>query len=130
VPKEPDGTLYRVAPGQKENHGVMLRHFFDGDAFVSGFSALTRHDLKQGTSRHVEACKNRVLDEAVFVPHPGQNQEDRGWLLMQGYDAERDENYLDVRDAETLEMVARVWTGQHFPLGFHGNFTPMSYVAI
>jgi hypothetical protein len=38
VPKDLAGTLYRVAPGQKENHGVTLRHLFDGDAFVYGFS--------------------------------------------------------------------------------------------
>jgi hypothetical protein len=38
VPKDPVGTLYCIAPGQKENHGVMLRHLFDGDAFVCGFS--------------------------------------------------------------------------------------------
>jgi all-trans-8'-apo-beta-carotenal 15,15'-oxygenase len=93
------------------------------------FNTLNRYDLRQGTSRRVEARKNRVLGEAVFVPHPGQNREDRGWLLMQGYDAERDENYLEVRDADTLDMAARVWTGHHFPLGFHGNFTPMSFVT-
>jgi carotenoid cleavage dioxygenase-like enzyme len=41
---------------------------------------------------------------------------------MQGYDARRDENFLEVRDAGELDFVARVWTAQHFPLGFHGNF--------
>src|SRR5215813_10401347 len=30
VPKELVGTLYRIAPGQKETHGVRLRHLFDG----------------------------------------------------------------------------------------------------
>jgi carotenoid cleavage dioxygenase-like enzyme len=38
VLKDLVGTLYRVAPGQKEHHGVMLRYLFDGDAFVCGFS--------------------------------------------------------------------------------------------
>jgi all-trans-8'-apo-beta-carotenal 15,15'-oxygenase len=38
VPDDLVGTLYRVAPGQKEHHGVLLRHLFDGDAFVSGLS--------------------------------------------------------------------------------------------
>lgn len=38
VPKELNGTLYRTAPGQKDNHGVTLKHLFDGDAFVCGFS--------------------------------------------------------------------------------------------
>src|SRR5688500_16835800 len=30
VPKDLNGTLYRVAPGQRKNHGVELRHLFDG----------------------------------------------------------------------------------------------------
>lgn len=38
IPKNLRGTLYRIAPGQKENHGIPLHHFFDGDAFVSGFT--------------------------------------------------------------------------------------------
>lgn len=108
--------LYTLESGLQEDWGA--------------FNTLTRHDLQQGTSRRVEARKNRVLGEAVFVPHPGPQREDRGWLLMQAYDAERDENYLEIRDAETLEVAARVWTGQHFPLGFHGHFTPTSFVSI
>jgi all-trans-8'-apo-beta-carotenal 15,15'-oxygenase len=96
----------------------------------AAFNTLNRYDLQQGTSRRIEAGRARVLGEAVFVPHPGQEREDRGWLLMQGYDAARDENYLEVRDAETLDIAARIWTGQHFPLGFHGNFTSTSFVWI
>jgi hypothetical protein len=34
----------------------------------------------------------------------------------------RDETCLDIRDAATLEQATRVWTGQHFPVGFHRNF--------
>ena len=44
------------------------------------------------------------------------------WLLAQGYDAGRDETFLELRDAGTLDFTARIWTGQHVPLGFHGNF--------
>src|ERR1035438_9047013 len=33
IPQELNGDLYRVAPGEKTNHGVELRHYFDGDAF-------------------------------------------------------------------------------------------------
>jgi all-trans-8'-apo-beta-carotenal 15,15'-oxygenase len=107
--------LYTLESGRHEDWGA--------------FNTLTRHDFTQGTSQRVEVGRSHVLGEAVFVPHPGQQREDRGWLLMQGYEATRDENYLEVRDAATLEVVARVWTGQHFPLGFHGNFTPASFVS-
>jgi hypothetical protein len=30
---------------------------------------------------------------------------------------------MEIRDAQTLDFAARIWAnGQHFPLGFHGNF--------
>jgi all-trans-8'-apo-beta-carotenal 15,15'-oxygenase len=84
--------------------------------------ALVRHDLRAGRSDRVEAASGRAIGEAVFVPHPGRQEEDRGWLLLQGYDAHRDRNFLEVRDAGTMQLEARAWTPIHFPLGFHGNF--------
>jgi all-trans-8'-apo-beta-carotenal 15,15'-oxygenase len=38
IPPKLNGALYRIGPGQKENHGVQLKHFFDGDALVSVFN--------------------------------------------------------------------------------------------
>ncbi|MEK6288195.1 MAG: carotenoid oxygenase family protein [Acidobacteriota bacterium] len=83
---------------------------------------LAKHDLHRGNAQRAPLGKGRTYGEPVFVPHPGQNSEERGWLLAQGYDGERDETFLEIRDAGTLEVEARIWTGQHFPLGFHGNF--------
>ena len=66
VPKDLVGTLYRVAPGQKENHGVMLRHLFDGDAFVCGFSCRDgqvhlRARFVETPERLAELQANRML---------------------------------------------------------------------
>ncbi|HMY74743.1 MAG TPA: carotenoid oxygenase family protein, partial [Blastocatellia bacterium] len=98
------------------------------DSFA--FSALIRHDLHNKISKRIVAGKGRAVGEAVFVPHPGKDSEERGWLLQQGYDAGRDENYLDIRDAQTLDLAARIWTGIHFPLGFHGNFSTRNFITI
>ena len=38
IPKGLNGTLYRTGPGQTANHGVTLRHLFDGDAFIQAYS--------------------------------------------------------------------------------------------
>ena len=84
--------------------------------------SLIRHDLAANTTRRVDAGRGHVFEEAVFVPRPGKTQEDEGWILHQGYSAPRNETFLDIRDAATLDRAARVWTGQHFPVGFHGNF--------
>jgi carotenoid cleavage dioxygenase-like enzyme len=89
---------------------------------TQGADTLIKHDLLLGKCQRAEISKTRAYGEPVFAPHPGQSDEARGWLLAQGYDGERDESFLEIRDAGTMEVEARVWTGQHFPLGFHGNF--------
>src|SRR5262245_18118898 len=114
--------------GQNARFLYVLENASAGDFFV--FNTLVRHDLHRNTTRRIEAEKGRALGEPVFVPHPGQTSEDRGWILMQGYDGSRDENYLEIRDAGTMDFFARVWTGIHFPLGFHGNFSTQSFVAL
>ncbi len=94
------------------------------------FTSLIRHDLHNQTSKKIEAGKGRAISEPVFVPHPGQQSEEKGWLLIQGYDASRDRNYLEIRDAASLDLAARIWTETHFPLGFHGNFTTNNFVTL
>ncbi|MCI0488101.1 MAG: carotenoid oxygenase family protein [Blastocatellia bacterium] len=105
-----------------------LENTLTDDPFA--FTALVHHDLHKEKAKRIDAEKGRALGEAVFVPHPGKESEERGWLLMQGYDGKRDENFLEIRDAETMDFVARVWAGQHFPLGFHGNFSQASFVSM
>lgn len=111
--------LYTVQASDAENPGV-----------APYGSHIVRHDLRQGGVERIEAGRGRALGEAVFVGHPGEAAEDRGWLLFQGYDGARDENFLEIRDAGSLEFEARVWTGTHYPLGFHGNFTPNHFVSV
>lgn len=84
--------------------------------------ALVRHDFATGTAHRVDAGQGHALEEAVFVSQPSKTADGEGWLLHQGYSADRNETYLDIRDASTLDLAARVWTGQHFPIGLHGNF--------
>ena len=92
---------------------------------------LVRHDLHQQKAERVGGTKGRALGETVFVPRSSGNEdrESDGWLLLQGYDTNRDENFVEVRDAGTLDLAARIWTGHHFPLGFHGNFVPDVFVT-
>jgi len=81
---------------------------------------LVRRDLEGGQTLTVDNGPTHTLEEAVFVP-TGED-EAQGWLLNRGFDGERNETYLDIREAASLERVARVWTGTHHPLGFHGNY--------
>ena len=103
--------------------GKAARHLYTlADEEDYAMRALVRHDFANGTTHRVDAGQGHALEEAVFVPRPGKTAEGEGWLLHQGYSADRNETYLDIRDASTLDLAARVWTGQHLPIGLHGNF--------
>jgi carotenoid cleavage dioxygenase-like enzyme len=88
----------------------------------ASFNRLVKFDLHRSKETVAKAKANQVYGEPVFVPQPGAKAEDAGWVLIQGYDGPKNQNFLEILDAQTLDLAARVWTGQHFPLGFHGNF--------
>lgn len=86
-------------------------------------AAIVRIDLERGKATKINAGRARTFGEPVFAPRRAAPSEENGWLLTQGFDAARNETFVEIRDAQTLEFAARVWaSGQHFPLGFHGNF--------
>jgi all-trans-8'-apo-beta-carotenal 15,15'-oxygenase len=103
--------------------GKAARHLYTMESRDDfSLQSIVRHDFTSKSTQRVEADEGHTFEEAVFVPKHGKSGEDEGWLLHQGYSAIRDETYLDIRDAATLDRAARVWTAQHFPIGFHGNF--------
>lgn len=86
-------------------------------------AAVVRVDTNSGRAIKVAAGKRRTFGEPVFVPTTTAVNEERGLILVQGYDSDVNESFMEIRDAQTLEFAARLWAnGQHFPLGFHGNF--------
>jgi all-trans-8'-apo-beta-carotenal 15,15'-oxygenase len=86
-------------------------------------AAIVRVDLKSVTTIKVNARKSRTYGEPVFAPTTSAVNEERGLILAQGYDSDKNESFMEIRDAQTLDFAARIWAnGQHFPLGFHGNF--------
>jgi carotenoid cleavage dioxygenase-like enzyme len=103
-------------------HARYLYAVHEDPVDLFSYPEIIRFDFDTGRQQRVGSGPNRTLGEAVFVPRPGKSDESDGWLLNQGYDADLDETFLDIRRAETLELDARIWTGAHLPLGFHGNF--------
>ncbi len=93
------------------------------------FDRFVRHDLHEDRNVTAETTSERALGEAVVVPRSRDGAEDDAWLMNLGYDGGRDETFLEIRDAGTLEVQARLWTGTHLPLGFHGNFMPGWFAA-
>jgi all-trans-8'-apo-beta-carotenal 15,15'-oxygenase len=104
--------------------GTETRYLYTGglNGGLSETTSIVKHDLQRRTSKKIDSTKGRTYAESVFVAHPGKTSEAHGWLLSLGYDADKDQTFLEIRDAETMDFQARVWTGIHYPLGFHGNF--------
>lgn len=103
--------------GKKSRYLYVAKEVYGEDA------AIVRVDLQTRKLQKVSNGKTRTFGEPVFVPKTSTINEERGWILAQGYDSDRNETFLEIRDAQTLEFKSRIWAnGQHFPLGFHGNF--------
>lgn len=103
--------------GKKSRYLYVAEKLYDKDA------SIIRVDLKTQKTQKAKVGKTRTIAEPVFVPKTKDINEDRGWILAQGYDGDKNENFLEILDAQTMDFATRIWAnGQHFPLGFHGNF--------
>lgn len=99
------------------------RYLYTTENGYGANAAIARVDFEKNTVKRAAAGRTRTFGEPVFVPNTSQINEERGWLLTQGYDGDKNESFMEIRDAATLEFESRIWAnGQHFPLGFHGNF--------
>lgn len=105
--------------------GKKARYLYAADKLYGEDASIIRVDLQKHSIQKANVGKTRTVAEPVFVPKTSEINEDRGWILAQGYDADKNENFLEIRDAQSLDFAARIWAGgQYFPLGFHGNFYP------
>lgn len=105
--------------------GQKSRFLYATEKSNAANAAIVRVDLFTRRLQRVAAGRYRTYGEPVFTPKSSSANEDQGWLLTQGYDSNRNETFLEIRDAQTLGFQCRVWAaGQHFSLGFHGNFYP------
>jgi len=88
------------------------------------FSGLSKIDLVNGNILTLPMKKNEVCGEPFFIPSvtlPNQC-EDCGYIAYQGYNQDRNESFLEIRDALDFNFVAKIWAGRYLPLGFHGHY--------
>ncbi len=88
-------------------HGLQLRH------------------LPSGRTQRFDYGEHQVVEEHVWVPHPGKTGELDAWLLGTTFDARRQATVLNLLDAAHIEdgPIAQAVLPYMLPLGFHGNFT-------
>ena len=90
--------------------------------FCAGFTvnALTKYDLVERTTKTYYMEDGVYGGEAVFVPNPngGSGDEDDGWLMCFVY-GDDIPSALEVVDARTMRLVARIQMPARVPAGFH-----------
>jgi len=89
--------------------------------------ALLKYDLHGPADPAIHSFgADRVGGEGLFVPRPGAEAEDDGWLLAFVHDEKEGASELLVLDARDLAEppVARVQLPQRVPFGLHGVFSP------
>lgn len=97
--------------------GKKVSHYYTLEAEIGSkdplaFKSLVCWNANTGTTVRVKAEAQQIFGEMVVGD----------WILHLGYDGQRDQTFLDVRQPLTLKLVARVWLGRYLPLGFHGSF--------
>lgn len=99
-----------------------------GAAFGAGVEhgPALKHDLAGGTTEVHDFGPGRASLEPVFVPRPGGDAEDDGWVMAYVYDATTDRSDVVVLDARDFAgpPVATIHLPVRVPFGFHGSWLP------
>ena len=92
--------------------------------------AVIKIDLQTGDRQLWSAAPRGFAGEPIFVPRPGSQIEDEGWLLLLTFNAELERSELVILNAQDLsEPVAKLRLKHHVPYGLHGSFTSERFVA-
>jgi len=92
----------------------------------TGYMRLDLHSKeKQIWSAHPQS----FAEEPVFVPKPGSEKEEEGWLLGLMYDHLKDCSSLAIFDARSIEKgpTCRLWFTHHLSHGLHGSWVRRYY---
>ncbi|MFJ4963427.1 carotenoid oxygenase family protein [Streptomyces sp. NPDC088729] len=107
-------------------HGVAItddvERRYTRDGFETG--PLVKVDTVTGRSEISHYGPGRVTMEPEFVPRPGAQEEDDGWIMSVVHDGNTDRAELVILDAAdiTAAPIARVHLPNRVPFGFHGNW--------
>eukprot|EP00276_Gloeochaete_wittrockiana_P001645 CAMPEP_0184670442 /NCGR_PEP_ID=MMETSP0308-20130426/82202_1 /TAXON_ID=38269 /ORGANISM="Gloeochaete witrockiana, Strain SAG 46.84" /LENGTH=511 /DNA_ID=CAMNT_0027117179 /DNA_START=198 /DNA_END=1734 /DNA_ORIENTATION=+ len=89
-----------------------------------------KKDLTSGQEVVKSFGSSGFIGEPVFVPKPGSQAEDDGWLLVLVFDGSTTSSSLVIVDAKSMEQVARLKLKYFLPYGLHGSFTPKTFAPL
>jgi all-trans-8'-apo-beta-carotenal 15,15'-oxygenase len=117
-----------------DNVGHKYRYLYIGAAHAetgnAPLQAILKIDLDSGDKQLWSAAPQGFIGEPIFVPRPGSEREDDGWVLALVYDAADQRSDVVILDARDLNQgaIARLHLQHHIPYGLHGSFTSEVFV--
>lgn len=93
---------------------------------IFGFNMVQCLDQKTSQVQAYDYGHGFLLEEHLFVPDPGSEQEHRGWLIGTAYDWVRRRTLVSIFDAAQVAQgpIEQVSLPYALPLGLHGRFHP------
>lgn len=87
---------------------------------------LIKQDVKQRITTYLD-LKPDLPGETLFIPRPGGTREDDGWIAYLRFQIDGEKTFLDIRDAESMDIVAKCLLPHNIPPGFHGSWVPQVF---
>lgn len=104
-------------------------HHHQGSAPLQG---ILKRDNQSGETQFWSAAPHGFVSEPVFIPQPGSEVEDRGWLISIVYESQKHRSDIIILDAQNLERgpTARLHLQHHIPYGLHGSWISNQQLGI
>ncbi len=80
---------------------------------------IVKYDVQAPETKFVSLTPD-LPGEPLFIPHPDRRAEDHGWVAYIKFEVATTATFLEVRDAASLELVAKLRLPHNIPPGFHG----------
>ena len=72
---------------------------------------------------------NQYPSEGIFVQRPGATKEDDGVLMAPVLDGTKNQSYLLILDAASMQELARAYVPIRIPYDVHGHWQPAAPAA-
>ncbi len=120
-----------IAPSRM---GRCHRHIYLGTTHRPGpnapLQAVLKLDLQTQTQQVYSFGPGCFIGEPLFIPKPGSQQEDEGWISVMVFDADTRRSFVGILDAQAISAgpVAKLHLPHHVPYGLHGCYTPEVFI--
>lgn len=89
------------------------------------FRGLTKIDFQEKRiARQLTLPEGCVGGDPSYVPRPGSELEDDGWLCVMVYDTLKNATFLHLYNADNLELAVALSFPVRVPPGFHSSYVP------